>query len=178
MNEKRTRRDEQAAQRRTQLIETALEVFARKGVKAATIKDLAAAAGVAEGLLYHYFDSKDDLLRHALDHRYFLPALSRIAVPDRERPAREALLEVAMGFAAVLRDHRDVVQVMMQEAPSNPLVAERLERSRVEAVRLLSQYLDSRVRAGELRPHDTVTAARLLFFAVFTAHLTDTPPEP
>lgn len=132
---------------------------------------------MAEGLLYHYFRSKEELFRAALERHHFLPELRRIASPDRDRPAREVLLEVAMGFATVLRKHRSLVQLVIREAPSNPMVARRLEQTRREAVRLLAAYLDSRVVAGELRPHDTEAGARLLFYVVFMAHLADTPEQ-
>jgi hypothetical protein len=75
----------------------------------------------------------------------------------------------------MLREHQTLLQVMVREAPSNPAVAERVERARREGVRLLAEYLDSRVSAGELRPHDTEATARLLLYAAFMAHLTDTP---
>ena len=51
-------------------------------------------------------------------------------------------------------------------------------RGRREGVRLLADYLESRVAAGELRPHDCEASARLVFYAVFAAHLSGTPPEP
>ena len=177
MTEGGTARRRQAARRRAQLIDSALDVFATKGVEGATVKELSEAAGVAQGLLYHYFRSKEELLRAALERHYFLPELRRITSPDRNRPAGEVLLEVAEGFAAILREHQQLVQVMLREAPSNPAVAERLERARREGVRLLGEYLASRVAAGELRPHDTEAAARLLLYAVVMAHLTDTPPD-
>src|SRR6266542_2185072 len=103
-------RRRQAEERRVQLIDTALCVFAEKGVEGATVKDLSEAAGVAQGLLYHYFRSKEDLLRAALERHYFLPDLRRIASPDRDRPATEVLVEVAERFAAVLRDGRRLLQ--------------------------------------------------------------------
>ena len=68
--------------------------------------------------------------------------------------------------------------MMLREAPANPAVAERIERGRTEGVRLLADYLASRVAAGELRPHDCEASARLLFYAVFAAHLAETAPEP
>lgn len=174
--EVRTRR-RQAEQRRAQLIDTALGVFAEKGVDAATVKDLSEAAGVAPGLLYHYFRSKEDLLRAALERHYFLPDLRRITSPDHDRPAGEVLLAVVERFTALLAEHRLLVRVMIREAPSNPEVAERLARARGEGVRLLAEYLDSRVCARELRPHDTEATARLVLYAAFMTHLTDTPPE-
>ena len=50
--------------------------------------------------------------------------------------------------------------------------------SRVEGVRVVADYLGSRVAAGELRPHDCQASARLVFYAVFAAHLSGTPAEP
>src|SRR5579871_543324 len=52
-----TRRTQQAEERREQLIDTALRVFAEKGWDATSIPDLARAAGVAQGLMYHYFSN-------------------------------------------------------------------------------------------------------------------------
>jgi AcrR family transcriptional regulator len=178
MSESRVTRREHAEARRLQLIDTALDVFAAKGLEAATIKDLSDAAGVAQGLLYHYFPSKEALLEAVLERHDFLPEIRRITSVDRDRPAAKVLLEVARGFARMLDENRSVMQLMLREAPSNPLITERIERSRREGVRLLSDYLDSRVAAGELRPHDTDAAARLLIYGVVAAHLAGTPPEP
>src|SRR5215470_15028125 len=164
MNKPATARRRHAEQRRLQLIDTALAVFADKGVDGATVKDLSEAAGVAQGLLYHYFRSKDELLEAALDRHYFAPELRRITSVDRERPVADVLLEVVTSFDALLREHRQFVQVVVRESMSNPMVAERLERGRREGVRLLTEYLDLRVAAGELRPHDTETTARLLAY--------------
>ncbi len=177
MNEVRGRRWRQAERRRAALLDTALDVFAAKGVDGATVKDLSEAAGVAQGLLYHYFRSKEELLQAVLERHYFLPELARLTAPDRDRPAAVVLREVVSGFAAVLREHRQVVRVMLREAPSNPAVADRIARAQHEASRLLAAYLNSRVAAGELRPHDTESVARLLLFSVVTAHMTDTPPD-
>ena len=174
MNEARSTRRRQAEERRAQLMDTALNVFAQKGLEGATVKDLSEAAGVAQGLLYHYFRSKEELLRAALERHYFLPELRRITSPDRDRPAQAVLIEVGEGFAAMLRERRSLLQVMIREAPTNPAVAERIARAQRESVRLLGDYLESRVAAGELRPHDTQASARLLLYTVVMGHLTDT----
>src|SRR5215471_3139772 len=119
-----TNRRRQADQRRLQLIDTALALFAQKGVDGTTVKDLSEAAGVAQGLLYHYFRSKDELFQAALDRHYFAPELRRIISLDRDRPVADVLLEVVTRFDALLREHRQFVQVVFREAMSNPMVAE------------------------------------------------------
>ncbi len=50
--------------RRDQLIETAMELFSEQGFATTSIKSIARAAGVSQGLLYNYFSSKEELLRH------------------------------------------------------------------------------------------------------------------
>jgi AcrR family transcriptional regulator len=167
----------QAQLRRDQLIDAALAVFAEHGFDHTTIRQLADRAGVAQGLLYHYFRSKDDLLRAALERQYFMPDLQRITSPDRDRPAEQVLLEVGVGFVHMLEQRRELVQVMLQQAPSNAAVADRLERGRSAGERLLAEYLNSRVAAGELRPHDSRVVARLLLYTLVMAHLSATASD-
>lgn len=57
--------DEEKSQRRDEIVAAAKEVFARKGFHATTIADIAKQAGLAYGLIYWYFESKDALF-HAL----------------------------------------------------------------------------------------------------------------
>jgi TetR/AcrR family fatty acid metabolism transcriptional regulator len=53
--------------RRTQILDAATQVFAMKGFNRATIRDIAQAAGVADGTIYNYFANKTDLLFGLLD---------------------------------------------------------------------------------------------------------------
>ena len=53
-----TARALRARERRDQLLTSALALFAERGFENASMKDLAAAAGVAPGLVYHYFRSR------------------------------------------------------------------------------------------------------------------------
>lgn len=54
--------------RRNQLVEAALEVFARKGFEGTTTKEVAAAAGVTEAIIFRHFPSKQALYTAVLDH--------------------------------------------------------------------------------------------------------------
>src|SRR3954469_24735802 len=53
---------EAAIDRRNELLEAAVRVFARKGFHGSRVGDIAEEAGVDHGLLYHYFRSKDEVL--------------------------------------------------------------------------------------------------------------------
>ncbi|HEV8446388.1 MAG TPA: TetR/AcrR family transcriptional regulator [Gemmatimonadaceae bacterium] len=56
------------AERPGELLEAALRVFATRGYRSATLEEVAAAAGVTKGAVYHYFDNKEQLLSSALEH--------------------------------------------------------------------------------------------------------------
>lgn len=54
-----------------ELIErTALRLFAERGIAETTIRDIASAAGIAEGTMYRHFDSKDDLAKELFVENY------------------------------------------------------------------------------------------------------------
>src|SRR5260221_3715161 len=55
--------------RREQIIDAAMHVFAQKGFARATNKDIAREAGITPGLIYHYFDSKEALLKAIIEGR-------------------------------------------------------------------------------------------------------------
>lgn len=52
--------------RRELIVATAAEMFARKGIKATTVREIADAVGVLSGSLYHYFKSKDEIVQEIL----------------------------------------------------------------------------------------------------------------
>ncbi len=55
--------------RRAQIMDAALRVFARKGFARASNKDVAREAGITPGLIYHYFQSKEALLKAIMEER-------------------------------------------------------------------------------------------------------------
>jgi AcrR family transcriptional regulator len=60
--------DRRSEDRMQRLLEAALEVFARDGYRTATIDDVAEAAGVTKGAIYHYFETKEALLLRVIEH--------------------------------------------------------------------------------------------------------------
>jgi AcrR family transcriptional regulator len=172
-----TSRTRQADARRDELLTVALRLFAERGFDRTTVADIARATDTAHGLVYHYFASKEELLLAVLDRFSFLPELRRLLgiLPDRE--AAEVLTEIAVRFSALLRERSDLLRLVSRESHTNPMVAAALARVMVEGTEVISAYLDARVAAGELRPHDTTVPARALFWAIVTMHLADAPQD-
>ncbi len=152
VNVLQTSRRRKAERRRDQLIDTAFAVFAEKGVHAATVKDLSVAAGVAPGLLYHYFRSKEDLLYAALERRYFVPELRRLASPERDEPAAHVLGEVAAEFAAVLRNNQQFVRVVLAGGAAGQPAGFRTDRARQTRGSRLARGISRVARHGGRTP--------------------------
>jgi AcrR family transcriptional regulator len=89
-----------AEQRRQQLVNVALELFAHRGYRATTMDDIAEAAGVTKPLVYQHFSSKRALYLELVDSiaRELLVAVRR-AVLQAEGPRQQ----VELGFAAYFR---------------------------------------------------------------------------
>lgn len=167
----RTRRDQQARETRAKLIETALHLFSEKGVDSTSIKDIAREAGVAQGLLYHYFAGKDDLLWGVLETHIFKPQL-RQALSDEERPAADVLRDMAQQFHVFLSDRQPLMRLILRELQTNERVRDLwVENIRREVVSLLEEFLRMRVTAGELRPHRVEVTAHMLLYGVVALHL-------
>ena len=173
-----TGRRAQALWRRERLLDAALTVFVEKGLDGATIKDITAAAGVTQGLLYHYFPGKDALLLALLEERGFLPELRHVLNGSRGRPAGEVLPEVASGFRQLLAENADLVSLFFAAGRANPAIRTGLREFVTEGQRLVADYLTARVAAGELRPHDTRTAAQLLLSTVALGQVTGADVDP
>ncbi len=102
-------------QRRRQILDAAARVFARQGAAAARIHDVAREAGVAYGLVYHYFGSRNALLATVFDASWeaFADAVEGIvASPRAPRDRVRAILDYLFG---AWEAHPDVVKVVVLE---------------------------------------------------------------
>jgi AcrR family transcriptional regulator len=171
------RRREVAEWRRQRIIDAALAVFGRRGVDAASMKEVAAAAGVAPGLLYHYFSGKEALSLAVTVERGFLPELRELLAGARQRPAAVVLPEVTAGFDRMLSQRRALVGLFISGA-ANPKIRHGLEEIMRETHRLLGKYLSARVKAGELRPHDSRAVVQALFSPCAFGYIIGQPVDP
>lgn len=165
-------RQEQAQRRREELIDAALTVFAAKGFDGASIKDIATAASVAPGLLYHYFSSKEALAVAILDERGFLPELRTVLSERSDEPAAVVLRDLVRAFDETLTANADLVSIFFSVGHVNEAASRALRDFVTTGQSLIESYLNSRVAAGEIEPHLVGVAARTLFAAVAIGHKT------
>jgi TetR/AcrR family fatty acid metabolism transcriptional regulator len=108
------RSDGQEDKRRL-LLQAAVRVFARKGYHAARVGDIAEEAGVAYGLLYHYFDSKEEVLRNVFRETWRALIATIKSVEESGDPPPEQLRKVAEILLRSWRREPDLVRVLVLE---------------------------------------------------------------
>jgi TetR/AcrR family transcriptional regulator, fatty acid metabolism regulator protein len=139
-----------AEDKRRQLLDAAVRVFARKGFHASRVGDIAEEAGVAHGLLYHYFKSKDDVLEAVFDENWSV-LLGRIAAVEKtDEPAVDQLRHITAIILRTWLHLPDVVRVVVREFGRSPEVAERLDVL-AQPIYAIERVIARGVERGEFR---------------------------
>lgn len=172
-------RREQADARRAQLVRVTLDLFVERGIEHVTIAEVATRAGVAPGLLYHYFGNKDGLLSAVFAAADPRDAFAGLAESLSGQPVAVGLREFCVRAAAALEERGDVVRVLFREmlAPETSLPIGMADIQE-QVLDNLASYLAERIDAGELRPHDPRAPLRLLISGILVLGVTRQPVEP
>jgi len=153
--------------RREQILEAATRVFAEKGFRRATTREVAREAGVSEGTIYNYFEDKDALLVAILD-----------GLNETERRAEDFEEGMATDFRGFLQEYlrrrmhliwenREVFRVVLSEMLVNADLRVRYLRQVVEpTMGIAEENFRSRMKQGEVRQTDAPLATRSVAGAV------------
>jgi AcrR family transcriptional regulator len=152
--------------KRRQLLDAAVRVFARKGFHASRVGDIAEEAGVAHGLLYHYFKSKDQVLEAVFAENWNLLILRIESVEETDESAADQLRHIS---AIVLRTWLhlpDVVRVVIQEFGRSPELGERIGELTLP-IDAIQRVIVRGIENGEFRRDiDPVFAATVVYGAI------------
>jgi AcrR family transcriptional regulator len=152
-------RRQQAEERREQILDAALRVFSQKGFGGASIRDIAREVGITEGLIYHYFESKEQLMQACWKERSWHSHVERILAAAEGVPVEQVLKEIVRDFLETLREHGPNIRMCMAEMQRNSeMAAEQVERIEATSA-LIRGFLQARQAAGELRPDAEVGMA-------------------
>jgi TetR/AcrR family transcriptional regulator, fatty acid metabolism regulator protein len=155
-----------ADEKRRQILDAAVRVFAAQGYEASRVSDVATDAGVAYGLVYHYFGSKRAVLEAV-----FREAWGRLlaAVAGAEQAAGSASEQLELVVKIVLRSWRDdpdLVRLLVREVTRNPHIQDELDEIG-QAFATLERIIRRGQEAGEFRAGvDAKIAAWMLYGAL------------
>lgn len=127
-----------------------MRTFAEKGYHAARVGDIAEEAGVAYGLVYHYFDSKEDVLETIFRETWTELLAAIRDVEESDEPAAEQLRQVIAILLRSWRRQPDLVRVLVREVARSPEVQRRVDEL-AEIFRAIERILARGQAAGELR---------------------------
>ena len=137
-------------ERRRQILDAAVRVFARSGYHGARVGDIAEEAGVAHGLLYHYFSSKEEVLQTVFSENWG-ELLERFrAVEAADEPADEKLAGIAKILLRTWRNDPALVTVMVREVARSQQLQGQVEDVR-EAFAIVQRVIEEGQSAGAFR---------------------------
>jgi TetR/AcrR family transcriptional regulator, fatty acid metabolism regulator protein len=137
-------------EKRRVLLEAAVRVFARRGYHSARVGDIAAEAGVAHGLLYHYFASKEELLETIFRETWTALLEALTEVEESAEPAPEQLRRVAAIVLRTWRRDPDLVRVLVREVARGPQLQREVEEIG-HAVAAIERIIARGQARGDLR---------------------------
>ena len=108
-------RTSRSAQTRERIIAAATEVFARSGFHGAKVADIAEQAGIAYGLVYHYFHNKEDILAAIFTERWAQYVTYLQEVGGLDIGFREQMRRLVHFWVEVYRREPDLMTVMINE---------------------------------------------------------------
>lgn len=166
-----TERQNGSEDKRRLILQAAVRVFARNGFHTSRVGDIAEEAGVAHGLLYHYFRSKDEVLECVFTETWadIVGAIRR--VEDTPESARDRLTGIAKILLRAWRRDPDLVRVVVREVVRTPELQQRIGTVR-EAFAAIEHIIARGQERREFRDDIDARLASFVFYGALEEILT------
>ncbi|MEJ7789782.1 MAG: TetR/AcrR family transcriptional regulator [Thermoleophilaceae bacterium] len=171
-----------APDKRRMILDAAITVFARQGFHHCRVSDVADEAGVAYGLVYHYFDSKEEILNELFLERWQIMLDAIAEIDAREIPARDKLYMVASFIIDSYSNQPDLMKVIIVEVTRAANSFGRLHLAKIrEAYEGIAGIVESARNDGSFKLTITSEFAAMCFYGaieqVLTAWIFDLLPR-
>jgi AcrR family transcriptional regulator len=162
-----------APDKRRAILDAAIVVFARQGFHSARVSDVAAEAGVAYGLVYHYFDSKEQMLNELFSERWQLLLEASQEIQRGGGSPREKLAGVAGFIIESYRHEPELMKVIIVEVTR---AANSFGRTHLPEIRraydLVAEIVADAQRTGEFRDDVDPNFSAMVFYGAIEQLLT------
>ena len=162
-----------AVDKRRMILDAAVRVFATRGFHHCRVSDVADEAGVAYGLVYHYFSSKEEILNTLFLERWQIMLDAIAEIDAQEVPARDKLYGVASFIIDSYRHDPDLMKVIIVEVTraANSFGALHLARIR-EAYAGIANIVESARSEGSFKSAIPSEFAAMCFYGAIEQLLT------
>jgi AcrR family transcriptional regulator len=155
--------------RRDQIIDAAMQVFAQKGFSRATNKDIAREAGITPGLIYYYFESKEALLKMIIETRSPAQLITTLPPQVFELSPEIFLRMLILRALSIIESEKliQLVRMLLPEVVHNTEVAPIIFSMIQRFWEFLGKYFEAQMEKGALRRVDGVLTAQVMVGSVF-----------
>jgi TetR/AcrR family transcriptional regulator, fatty acid metabolism regulator protein len=162
-----------AVDKRRLILDAAIRVFARQGFHHCRVSDVADEAGVAYGLVYHYFDSKEEILDTLFLERWQIMLDAIAEIDGKALPARDKLYEVAGFIIDSYRYDPELMKVIIVEVTrsAHSFAKQHLEKIR-EAYAGIAGIVETAREEGTFKSEIPSEFAALCFYGAIEQLLT------
>jgi TetR/AcrR family transcriptional regulator, fatty acid metabolism regulator protein len=162
-----------AVDKRRLILDAAVRVFARRGFHHCRVSDVADEAGVAYGLVYHYFDSKEEILNTLFLERWQIMLDAIAEIDARDLPPRDKLYSIAGFIIDSYRHDPDLMKVIIVEVTRAANSFGRLHLDRIrEAYTGISDIVESARAEGSFKSDIPSEFAAMCFYGAIEQLLT------
>jgi TetR/AcrR family transcriptional regulator, fatty acid metabolism regulator protein len=163
-----------AVDKRRVILDAAVRVFARQGFHTCRVSDIADEAGVAYGLVYHYFSSKEEILDTLFLERWDVMLAAISEADASRRPPREKLYAIAAFIIDSYRHDPELMKVIIVEVTRAANTFGLTHLAKIREAYLQIAGIVARAQAdGAFREHITPEFAALAFYGLVEQVLTD-----
>jgi TetR/AcrR family transcriptional regulator, fatty acid metabolism regulator protein len=162
-----------AVDKRRVILDAAVRVFARQGFHTCRVSDIADEAGVAYGLVYHYFSSKEEILDTLFLDRWDVMLAAIAEADDTQSTPREKLYAIASFIVESYRHDPDLMKVIIVEVTRAANTFGRTHLTKIrDAYALIAAIVADAQAAGIFRDEITPEFAALAFYGLVEQVLT------
>jgi TetR/AcrR family fatty acid metabolism transcriptional regulator len=162
-----------AVDKRRVILDGAVRAFARQGFHTSRVSDIADEAGVAYGLVYHYFTSKDEILHTLFLERWDILLRAIRDTDARDEPARDKLGAISSFIVESYARDPELMQVIIVEVTRAASTFGRTHLAKIrEAYDLIAHIVRRAQEQGEFRTDITAEFAALAFYGAIEQVLT------
>jgi AcrR family transcriptional regulator len=137
--------------RREELLSIAAKLFAKKGYRATSVRDIAGKADILSGSLFHHFDSKEEILDELI-RPFFAELVERsLAVENEHLPPRETVVGLVTAYITMMKNSPDSARIIYNDW--NYIVTSRpyLQKGFAELDRVWTDMMRSALEEGLFR---------------------------
>jgi TetR/AcrR family transcriptional regulator len=158
-------------ERRTQILEAALGLFADRGFSGTKTRQIAQAAGVSETLIFQHFKTKEDLYREALKHLFAgHPIIPEVEEKAAQKDDKGVFMTLALHMIAHARKDPRIVRLSAFTALEGRQFADIFHRGDDSALMIsefLNRYIKQRTEDGAFKAVNGSMVARLFIETIF-----------